>query len=86
VGLTVTFLVALVKPHGPVAVAVIVAAPEKAAFQFITPVTAFITPAAAGATEYAIEVLPAAVAVYVSSGASWQTVNAPAVKFVGPVV
>ena len=34
-----------------------VADPLKAAFQFITPVTGFITPAAAGNTEYTIDVL-----------------------------
>jgi hypothetical protein len=42
---------------------VIVADPLNAAFQSITPVTALIKPAAAGDTEYVIEVLFAAVAV-----------------------
>ena len=50
-GLTVTVLVALVVPQRPVAVAVIVAEPLKAASQFITPVTGSITPAPAGDTE-----------------------------------
>ena len=84
-GLTVTVLVALVVPQSPVAVAVIVAEPLKAASQFITPVTGSMTPAAAGNTEYAIPVLLAAVAVYVSFAASWHTVRAPAVKVAGPV-
>jgi hypothetical protein len=47
----VTILVAEVVPQRPVAVAVIVAVPEKAAFQSMTPVPAFIVPAAAGDTE-----------------------------------
>lgn len=47
---TVTTLVELVVPQSPVEVAVIVAIPEKAASQFITPVTAFIDPAPAGDT------------------------------------
>ena len=38
-----------------------------------------------GRTEYDIDVLLAAVAVYVSLAASWHTVVAPAVKLVGPV-
>ena len=84
-GLTVTILLALVVPHSPVAVAVIVAAPLKAASQFITPLNAFITPAPAGSTEYDIDVLFNAVAVYVSSAAFWHTVTAPAVKTVAPV-
>ena len=69
-GLTVTSLSEVVIPHRPVDVAVIVATPLYAASQFITPVTGFITPAAAGRTEYTIEVLFNAVATYVSSGAS----------------
>ena len=84
-GLTVTILLELVVPQSPVEVAVIVATPLKAASQFITPVTGSITPAPAGNTEYAIDVLLAAVAVYVSLAASWHTVTAPAVKVVGPV-
>jgi hypothetical protein len=67
------------------AVAVIVATPENAAFQFITPLTEPIVPAVAGDTAYDIEVLPVAVALYVSSGAFWQSVVAPAVKVTGPV-
>jgi hypothetical protein len=59
---TVTTLVALVVPQRPVAVAVIVAIPEKAASQFITPVAAAITPAAAGDTLYVTDVLLSAVA------------------------
>ena len=47
----VTLLVELVTPHRPVAVAVIVAAPEKAAFQSMTPVAGSMVPAAAGAAE-----------------------------------
>ena len=62
-GFTVTSLSAWVVPHKPVAVAVTVAIPLKAASQFITPVVALITPAAIGNTEYAMEVLLAAVAV-----------------------
>jgi hypothetical protein len=50
-GFTVTTLFALVVPHRPVAVAVIVAEPLKAASQFITPVAGFITPVTAGNTE-----------------------------------
>jgi hypothetical protein len=84
-GLTVTFLVAVVVPQRPVDVAVIVAAPKKAAFQFITPVAALIVPAAAGATEYVTEVLFTAVATYVSSAASWQRITAPEIKLVAPV-
>ena len=57
-------------PHNPVDVAVMVADPLKAASQFITPVVTLITPAVTGSTEYAIEVLFKAVAVYVSSGES----------------
>jgi hypothetical protein len=83
-GLTVTSLVALDVPHGPVAVAVIVDSPENAAFQFITPVEALIAPAVTGSTEYVIAVLPAAVAAYVSSGASWHSIMAPDVNDVGP--
>jgi hypothetical protein len=78
-------LSAVVVPHRPVEVAVIVAAPLNAASQFITPVAGFITPAVPGKTEYAMEELLAAVAVYVSSASSWQTVVAPAVKTVVPV-
>jgi hypothetical protein len=63
VGLIVTTLLALVVPHSPVAVAVMVAAPLKDASQFITPVPALIIPAPAGNTEYAIDVLFNAVAV-----------------------
>jgi hypothetical protein len=59
---TVTTRVAFVTPQRPVAVAVIVAMPLKPASQFMTPVTAFITPAAPGDTEYVIRVLLAAVA------------------------
>lgn len=59
---TVTTLVALVTPQRPVAVAVIVAMPLKAASQFMTPVVAFMTPAAAGDTEYVIDILLLAVA------------------------
>ena len=62
-GFTVTIVSLLVVPHKPVEVAVIVAVPLNAAFQFITPVFEFITPAATGNTVYAIEVLFAAVAV-----------------------
>ena len=62
-GLTVTSLSAVVVVHSPVEVAVIVAVPKKAASQSITPVTGSITPAAAGDTEYATEVLLVAVAV-----------------------
>ena len=62
-GFTVTALVALVVPHSPVAVAVIVADPLNEASQFITPVPGFIIPAAAGNTEYVIDVLFSAVAV-----------------------
>lgn len=61
-GLTVTILVALVVPQRPVDTAVIVAAPKKAAFQSITPLAAFIVPAAAGETLYVIDVLLTAVA------------------------
>jgi hypothetical protein len=62
-GLIVTTVFAMVVPHKPVDVAVIVAGPLKPAAQVITPVTGFITPAPAGAAEYTIEVLLAAVAV-----------------------
>jgi hypothetical protein len=48
VGLTVTKRSALVVPHNPVAVAVIVAVPLNAAFQFITPVDELIVPAPEG--------------------------------------
>lgn len=51
---------AVVVPHTPVAVAVIVAVPKKAASQFITPPV--ITPAVAGDTLYVTDVLFAAVA------------------------
>jgi len=85
VALIVTALLALVVPQRPVETAVIVAVPKNAASQSITPVTAFIVPAAAGSTEYATDVLLAAVAVYVSSRASWQSVIAPAVNDVAPV-
>ena len=51
VGLTVTKRLAVVVPHKPVAVAVIVAVPLNAAFQFITPEVELIVPAEAGATE-----------------------------------
>ena len=51
----------------------------------MTPVVAFIVPAAAGDTEYAIDVLLVAVATYVSSGASWQISIAPDVNEVAPV-
>ncbi len=81
----VTTLVADVVPQRPVDVAVIVAAPEKAADQFMVPVTGFIIPAVPGVTVYTIEVELRAVAVYVSSGASWQRVTAPALNAVGPV-
>ena len=50
-GLTVTILLPAVVPQRPEAVAVIVAVPENAASQFITPVAAFIIPAPAGETE-----------------------------------
>jgi hypothetical protein len=50
-GFTVISLVALVVPQSPVAVAVIVAVPVNAAFQFITPVDELIVPAAVGKTE-----------------------------------
>ena len=63
VGLTVTILSAVVVPQSPAAVAVMVASPVKAASQFISPVELLITPAAAGATAYTIEVLFAADAV-----------------------
>jgi hypothetical protein len=85
VGFTVTTLVAVVVPQRPAEEAVIVAAPVKAAFQFMTPVAGSIVPAPAGSTEYVIDVLFSAAAVYVSSGASWQTVMAPEVKVVAPV-
>ena len=85
VGLTVTTLSAVVVPQRPVDVAVIVAVPKNPAFQFINPVAGLIIPAAAGNTEYVIDVLFAAVAVYISSVASWHTVVAPPVKLVGPV-
>ncbi len=49
--LTVTTLLALIVPQRPVAVAVMVAAPLKAASQFITPVVGLITPAVKGDTE-----------------------------------
>jgi hypothetical protein len=49
-GLTVTALVWVVVPQRPVAVALIVAAPEKAGFQSMTPVVAFMVPAPAGST------------------------------------
>jgi hypothetical protein len=62
-----------------------VAAPLKAASQFITPVAGLMTPDPAGKTVYVIDVLFAAVAVYVSSAASWHTVTAPAVKTGVPV-
>jgi hypothetical protein len=84
-GFTVTILVALVVPQRPVAVAVIVAAPKNDASQFITPVEALILPAPAGDTLYDIPVLLSAVAVYVSSAASWHTVSAPVVKVTTPV-
>jgi hypothetical protein len=85
-GFTVTTTDAVVVPHKPVDVAVIMAGPKNDASQFIIPVAASITPAPAGKTEYAIEVLFAAVAVYVVFAASWQSVVAPPVKLVGPVV
>ncbi len=50
-GLTVTLLSAVVVVQRPVAVAVIVAVPLKAASQFITPVTGSMVPAVPGATE-----------------------------------
>jgi len=50
-GLIVTTLFARVVPQRPEAWAVIVAMPKKAAFQSITPVAAFIVPAAPGETE-----------------------------------
>ena len=84
-GLTVTSLSALVVPHSPVAVAVIVADPLNAASQSIIPVTEFITPAATGKTEYDIDVLLAAVATYVSLAAFWHTVVAPDINPVAPV-
>ena len=56
-GFTVTGLVALVVPHKPVDVAVIVAIPLKDGSQFIIPVNGFMNPAAAGDTEYDIDVL-----------------------------
>jgi hypothetical protein len=84
-GFTVTTLSAFVAPHKPVEVAVMVAVPKNAASQFITPVAGLITPAVPGKTEYAMEELLTAVAVYVSSAASWQTVVAPAVKTIAPV-
>ena len=85
-GFTVTSLSAVDVPQRPVDKAVMVAVPLKAASQFITPLTEFITPAVTGNTEYDIEVLCAAVAVYVTSAPSWQTVVAPAVKTVAPMV
>lgn len=84
-GFTVTVLVAVVVPQSPTAVAVIVAVPLKAAFQSMTPVVAFITPAVAGDTLYDILVLLAAVAAKVSSVASWHIVVAPRVKLTAPV-
>ena len=65
-----TILFALVVPQRPVEVAVIVAGPLKAASQFIIPLTGSIVPAITGSTEYDIDVLFAAVAVYVSLAAS----------------
>jgi len=85
-GFTVTTLSAVVVPQSPVDVALIVAVPLKAGLQFIKPLVEFIVPAVAGKTEYAIDVLFADVAVYVSSAASWHIVVDPAVKIVGPVV
>jgi hypothetical protein len=84
-GLTVTNLLALVVPQSPLDVAVIVATPLYAASQFITPVRGSIIPAVTGNTEYIIEVLFEAEAVYVSSVASWHIVVAPAVNTVAPV-
>ncbi len=46
-GLTVTVVAAVVVPHAPVAVAVIVAVPVKPGAQSITPVVVLITPAPA---------------------------------------
>ena len=60
---TLTGRVAVVVPHNPVDVAVIVAVPKNKASQSMTPVVPFIEPAVAGDTEYTIEVLFAAVAV-----------------------
>jgi hypothetical protein len=59
----VTTRLSLVVPQSPLAVAVIVAAPEKAAFQSMTPVVALIVPAPRGDTEYVTDVLLRAVAV-----------------------
>ena len=49
-GFTVTTLLALVDPHNPVAVAVMVAVPLNAAFQSIKPLLVLIVPADAGDT------------------------------------
>jgi hypothetical protein len=49
--LTTTTLSSDVEPQEPVAVAVIVAFPKKAASQFTTPVAGSIVPAVAGASE-----------------------------------
>jgi hypothetical protein len=62
-----------------------VAIPAKAASQFITPVAGLIVPAATGETLYIIEILLIAVATYVSSVPSWQTVMVPEIKAVAPV-
>ena len=69
-GFIITNLVAFVVPHSPDEVAVIAACPKYTAFQSITPEIGSIVPAVIGKTEYAIEVLLAAVAVYFSFGAS----------------
>ena len=79
-GLTVTLREANKGPVQPSAVAVITAVPLKAEFQSITPVFTSIIPALAGNTVYAIPVLLAAVALYVSLAASWQTEIAPDVN------
>jgi hypothetical protein len=62
-----------------------VAVPKNVGDQFIIPVAASITPAAAGETEKAMEELFAAVALYVSSESFWHMVAAPAVKIGVPV-
>jgi hypothetical protein len=69
-GFTVTSISSLVVPQSPVEVAVMVADPMNIGLQFIKPVIELITPAVTGTIEYIIDVLFAAVAVYVPSGAS----------------
>ena len=69
-GLIVTLRVALVVPHRPKDVAVIVAVPLNDKAQLISPVDELIIPAAIGKTLNEIEVLFAEVALYISFGES----------------